>query len=245
MGASLTTLVQDHGDDLARLQDRLGYRFQDIHLLQQALVHSSFAFERMRPGGDNEILEFLGDAALDLAVGCLLHRHFPALREGQLTRRRAALVNETSLAAMARTLELGESLHLGRGEEASRGRGKSSILSSAYEAILGAVFLDGGFPATLELVRRHFAAQLAGDSAYLSLDSKSALQEILQERFSEGPSYILEAEEGPPHARRFTVTVRFRDELLGSGTAGSKKGAEQQAAGEAVRLLEGRRSHAL
>ncbi|OQX19427.1 MAG: ribonuclease III [Desulfobulbaceae bacterium A2] len=238
MATSLSTLVQDHGEELERLQQRLDYRFRDIHLLQQALVHSSFAFERLRPGRDNEILEFLGDAVLDLAVGYLLHQRFPELREGQLTRLRAGLVNEASLAAMAREIDLGDCLHLGRGEEATRGRSKSSILSCAYEAVLGAVFLDGGFPVALELVRHHFALHLARDPARLALDAKSGLQEVLQERFSEGPVYTLENEEGPPHARLFTVSVRFRDEILGRGSAGSKKAAEQQAASEALRALD-------
>ena len=156
MAVTLETLIQDNGDRLEALQTKIGYHFRDIHLLQQALVHSSFAFERMKNGRHNETQEFLGDAVLDLTVGYILFTRFPDMREGKLTRIRAALVNENGLAKMARGIDLGDYLLLGHGEDVSRGREKSSILSCAYEALVGALFLDGGYNVALSFVRRWF-----------------------------------------------------------------------------------------
>lgn len=238
MGTTLHALVQDNEEGLQTLQERIGYRFHDPELLQLSLVHSSFAFERLDSGRHNETQEFLGDAVLDLTVGYILFTRFPGMREGKLTRIRAALVNEAGLADMARAIGLGEYLLLGKGEDASRGREKSSILSCAYEAMVGALFLDGGYDEALRFVRRFFGPLIDKRQDDLVLtDAKSGLQELLQELYNEGPNYVLENEEGPAHARIFTVSVRFRDQLLGSGRAGSKKEAEQQAAGAALKKL--------
>ena len=241
MGTTVEALVQDHEDELAELQEKIGYTFKDIQLLQISMVHSSFAFERLDCGRHNETQEFLGDAVLDLTVGYILFSRFPELREGKLTRIRSALVNESGLAGMARAIDLGKYLLLGRGEDASLGRQKSSILSCAYEAMVGAMFLDGGYDVVQHYVERTFGPLIEqGGDLLTSTDAKSGLQERLQERYNEGPTYVMDAEEGPAHARVFTVSVSFRDQVLGSGRASNKKEAEQQAARAALAFLTDR-----
>ena len=241
MGTTLAALIQDHEEGLHELQERIGYRFRDLRLLQLSLIHSSFAFERLDDGRHNETQEFLGDAVLDLAVGYILFTRFPELREGKLTRIRSALVNETGLADRAREIGLGQHLLLGRGENASHGRDKPSILSCAYEALVGALFLDGGYDEALAFVRRFFEPHIESHKELLlSVDAKSSLQELLQERFNEGPEYVLVNEEGPAHARLFSVAVRFQGEELGAGKASSKKEAEQLAARTALDVLRER-----
>lgn len=238
MAVTINTLVQDNAEKLDRLQAGIGYRFRDVRLLQLALVHSSFAFERMKQGRHNETQEFLGDAVLDLTLGYILFTRFPDMREGNLTRIRAALVNEFGLAGMAREIGLGDYLLLGHGEEASKGRTKSSILSCAYEALIGGIFLDGGYDETLLFVRRWFEPLIEKRrESLMSADAKSSLQELLQERYNEGPEYMIDIEEGPAHARVFTVSVRFQGRPLGTGRASSKKEAEQRAASEALDQL--------
>ena len=238
MGTTLAALIQDNEEGLRELQERIGYQFRDLQLLQLSLVHSSFAFERLDDGRHNETQEFLGDAVLDLTVGFILFTRFPEMREGKLTRIRSALVNEYGLADRAREIELGKHLLLGKGENASSGRDKSSILSCAYEALIGALFLDGGYDQALAFVRRFFEPNIdAHQEQLVSSDAKSSLQELLQERFNEGPEYVLMDEEGPAHARLFSVAVNFQGEELGSGKATSKKEAEQQAARTALEHL--------
>lgn len=231
MGTTLAALIQDNEEALQELQGRIGFRFRDLRLLQRSLIHSSFAFERLNEGRDNETLEFLGDAVLDLTVGFILFTRFPEMREGKLTRIRSALVNENGLAERAREIDLGKYLLLGKGENAAHGRDKSSILSCAYEALVGALFLDGGYDGALTFVRRFFEPHIEQHQEQLvSADAKSLLQELLQERFNEGPEYVLVDEEGPAHARLFSIAVQFQGEELGTGMASSKKEAEQQAA---------------
>ncbi|MBV5319135.1 MAG: ribonuclease III [Desulfobulbaceae bacterium] len=238
MGTTLAALIQDNEDGLQELQERIYYHFRDLQLLQLSLVHSSFAFERLEDGRHNETQEFLGDAVLDLTVGFILFTRFPEMREGKLTRIRSALVNEYGLADRAREIDLGKYILLGKGEGASHGRDKSSILSCAYEALIGAIFLDGGYDQALAFVRRFFEPHIDRHQAQLvSADAKSALQELLQERFNEGPEYALTDEEGPAHARLFSVAVYFQGEELGRGQASSKKEAEQQAARVALAHL--------
>ena len=242
MGTTLAALIQDNEAALQELQERIAYRFRDLRLLQRSLVHSSFAFERLDDGRDNETLEFLGDAVLDLTVGFILFTRFPEMREGKLTRIRSALVNENGLAERAREIDLGTYLLLGKGENAAHGRDKSSILSCAYEALVGALFLDGGYEGALTFVRRFFEPHIEQHQEQLvSADAKSLLQELLQERFNEGPEYVLLDEEGPAHARLFSIAVRFQGEELGTGKASSKKEAEQQAARVALEYLQQRR----
>jgi ribonuclease III len=235
----IDSLVRRNKDDLAVLEQLLGYRFTDLRLLQKALIHSSFAFEQAQIDKNNEILEFLGDAVLDLVIGHTLCNRFPDMREGELTRLRSSLVNETHLAIMARELQLGDYLCLGKGEDASNGRNKSSILSCAYEALLGAVFEDSDYLTVAALISRFFVPDMAAKKeALLMADAKSRLQEALQEKFNEAPSYRIDLEEGPSHQKIFTVSVLFRGDALGSGTGGSKKDAEQRAASTTLDMLD-------
>jgi ribonuclease III, bacterial len=239
MGTTLTALIQDNEEELQELQERIGYRFRDLRLLQLSLIHSSFAFERLDDGRHNETQEFLGDAVLDLTVGFILFTRFPEMREGKLTRIRSALVSEIGLAEQARKIGLGDYLLLGKGESASNGSDKPSILSCAYEALAGAIFLDGGHDAALAFVRRFFEPDIDRHQEQLvSADAKSALQELLQERFNEGPEYVLMSEDGPPHARLFSIAARFQGKELGNGRASTKKEAEQIAAREALTVLQ-------
>lgn len=239
MGTTRAALIQDNEEGLAQLQERIGYRFHDLQLLQLSLVHSSFAFERLDDGCHNETLEFLGDAVLDLTVGFILFARFSEMREGKLTRIRSALVSEGGLAERAREIDLGFHLLLGKGESTSGGSDKPSILSGAYEALVGAIFLDGGYETALSFVRRFFEPHINHHQERLvSIDAKSALQELLQETHNEAPEYVLIGEEGPAHARIFSVAVLFQGEELGEGMASSKKEAEQQAARMALAHLQ-------
>lgn len=235
---NIDSLVRVNKEELSKLEKELGYRFTDLRLLQLALIHSSFAFEQ---GFDdnNEKLEFLGDAVLDLVIGHHLFGRYNSMREGELTRLRASLVNEHHLAKMARAIKLGDYLALGKGEDASQGRNKSSILSCAYEAVVGAVFEDGGYRTVSELVENFFLPEIEGKKEELLIaDAKSRLQEKLQEKFNEAPSYRIDAEDGPAHQKLFTISVLFQDRVLGTGQAGSKKEAEQRAAASALDDLQ-------
>ena len=235
MVTKINVIVKENKKTLSEFEELLGYRFTDLRLLQKALIHSSFAFEQSQDCKNNETLEFLGDAVLDLVLGHLLFRLYPDMKEGELTKFRAALVNETHLAQVARDIELGRFLSLGKGEEASSGRNKSSILSCAYEAVIGAVFEDGGYETVSELIEEYFVPIIAEKKeAMLAGDAKSRLQEVLQEKYNEAPQYRIEKEEGPSHDKTFTVAVVFADKVLGVGSAGSKKEAEQRAAAEAL-----------
>lgn len=239
MVMDMDSLVQVNKEQLSELEKILGYRFTDLRLLQQALVHSSYAFEQASVGRNNEILEFLGDAVLYLVVGQILHKCYPEMQEGDLTRLRSALVNETNLAQMARDIELGRFLCLGKGEDASNGRNKSSILSSAYEAVVGAMFEDAGYYMAANCIETFFIPAIAGKKEEMLIaDAKSRLQEVLQEKFNEGPQYQVDQEEGPSHLKVFTTSVLFRGEVLGSGQARSKKEAEQRAAAAALIRLQ-------
>lgn len=233
---TLESLLNRNKEDLSFFENKLGYIFDDTSLLQKAFVHSSYAFEQGKDlQSDNETLEFLGDAVLDLTVGFILIKRFPDMNEGELTRLRAALVQESHLAVMARDIDLGDQLLLGKGEDASQGREKSSILSCAFEAVMGAVFLDGGYDSARAVVDRLVVPYIdeRKEAMYLS-DSKSRLQEMIQEKHNEGPVYVLEKAEGPDHAKIFHVSVRFQDRVLARGSAKSKKEAEQQAAAAAI-----------
>ena len=237
MTVTINALANQNKDNLDCLEKRLGYAFADRALLLQALIHSSWAAENSLPVvQNNERLEFLGDAVLDLAVGAVLFNRFAEMREGELSRLRAAVVNTSHLALMAGELSLGEYLFLGKGEAASLGRQKPSILGCAYEALIGAIFLDGGHAAAATFVEKQFAAYLVRgmDAMRLLGDAKSRLQEESQERFNVTPVYQLEKEEGPDHAKFFTVSVRLGAQVLAMGAGSSKKEAEQQAAATAL-----------
>jgi len=220
---------------LTQLQGELGYTFADAALLARCLTHVSY--ERSQSDGHNEVLEFLGDAVLDLAVSELLIRHYPERSEGDLSRMRAGLVNSDMLADKAAQLNLGALLRLGKGEESSGGRTKPSILAGAFEALIGAVFHDGGYGAALAIVERYFAADL-GEKNLGQRDFKTRLQEISQTLYRQPPVYRVIAEKGPDHAKRFVTEIFVGGKVLGRGEGPSKKQSEQEAAKKALRELQ-------
>jgi len=223
------------------LEDRLGHRFSDPTLLLRALTHRSFAHEHAAGRGENyERLEFLGDALLGLIVSEWLWRDDPGAAEGSLTRRKQSVVRTEALAAVARELRLGEALRLGRGEEGTGGRGKASLLADVFEAVLGAVYEDGGIRVARAFVRRHLSPNLratrAGQEA--AEDHKTRLQERVQSRLQPPPLYRIVTTVGPAHSREFSVEVLVGDEVLGTGKGSSRKRAEQEAANEALGRLD-------
>jgi ribonuclease-3 len=220
--------------ELAALESRLGHRFSRHVLLSTALRHRSSV---LAAGENNETLEFLGDAVIQLVVSDLLLRAWPGEDEGSLSRRRAALVNARSLADKAQALGLGELLMLGRGEEKTGGRGKRSILAGAFEAVMGAVFVDGGFAPAHEVCRRIFAADVLEPIDRDAGDFKTQLQEIAQRLYHETPVYELLRTSGPDHAKDFESHVSVGGRVLGAGSGRSKKHAEQAAAREALARL--------
>jgi ribonuclease-3 len=223
------------GDELER---ELGYLFRDAELFAAALTHSSFANEANAGGRHNERLEFLGDAVLSLCVSSELFARFPGAQEGDLTRLRSRLVNASSLAALARGIGLDRHLRLGRGEENQGGRARDALLGDALEAILGAVYEDGGFAPARELVRRLFAEHWPGTSAgEPEKDFKTQLQEVMQQRYRERPTYTLHASLGPEHAKIFEVRLLLPDGRSFSGEGHSLKRAEQEAARNALLSL--------
>lgn len=222
-------------EELATFEERLGHPFADRRLLRTALTHRSSVVQAAE---HNETLEFLGDAVLGLVVSELLLRAWPQANEGQLSKRRAALVNATSLARKAESLDVGPLIHLGRGEEKTGGRSKRSILAGTYEAVLGAVFLDGGFVAAQGVVARSFADDVALAPADDAGEVKTRLQELTQRLFRSAPEYTLLAATGPDHAKAFESHVTIGGSVLGQGRGASKKLAEQAAAREALARLE-------
>ncbi len=227
--------------DLGLLQERLGHRFQASGLLAQALVHPSYLNENPDFALPSyERLEFLGDAVLGLLVGEALYRRFPDLPEGLLTQLRAAMVQRRALARWAQGWGLGELLLMGRGEEHSGGRERARNLAAALEAVIGAAYLDQGLEAVRPLVEHHVDEVLAGKPWQEVVgDPKSLLQERLQAERHVAPAYEVLREEGPPHARRYVVGVSTGGEHLGQGEGNSKRSAEEAAAREALRRLEG------
>jgi ribonuclease-3 len=222
---------------LRGLERRLGYRFADLVLLDRALTHASLANETAaRQRADNEALEFLGDAVLGMIVTDLLHRQDPDGAEGAKSRRRAQLVSAPSLARRAAELGLPELLLLGRGEEKTGGREKTALWANAYEALVAALYLDGGFDAAHRFCRAEFAREAEATDRELE-DPKSRLQELLQGRGRPVPRYLVVGEEGPSHKRRFRVECRLDDGSVTAGEGTSKKIAEQEAAREALTLL--------
>lgn len=222
-------------DELQALEARLGHVFADPSRVRLALTHRSSVAKQSE---HNETLEFLGDSVLGLAISELLLRAWPDANEGQLSKRRAALVNEGSLAAKAEQLDLGPLIQLGRGEEKTGGRQKRSILADAYEAVLGAVFLDAGFEAAQAVVARDFAVDVTLPPVD-DTEAKTRLQELTQRLFRAAPEYTLLRATGPDHAKDFETHVAIAGRVLGQGRGGSKKVAEQAAAREALAALEG------
>jgi len=227
----------NENDMLARVERALGYTFRDKALLEEALTHRTFANEA-GGGKDNQRLEFFGDAVLDFLLSDLLLVRFPTSREGELTRIRAALVDEGSLARIATGLDLGSCLRLGRGEEKGGGREKRSLLADAFEALLAALYLDGGIEPARRVVQEHFAALLVSGDELSGRDFKTGLQERARLERGQLPRYQLKQMSGPDHARRFTVEIYLGDELMGEGEGRTKKEAEQAAARAAWARLQ-------
>jgi ribonuclease-3 len=236
-GAVGEVLSQDRLASLAALEERLGVRFRDRSLLDLALRHGSFSHERGRdPEKSYERLEFLGDAVLSLVVSDDLYRRNPDADEGGLAKQRARIVNEAALASVARRLNLGQYLLLGRGEEKGGGRQRPSMLADAVESVIGAVYIDSGFGVAHHLVTR-WLGELGDVLQRAGEDFKSQLQERLQRR-RQMPRYRIAQEEGPDHARSFVAVVEAGGRTVGEGRGNSKKEAEQAAASDALARLE-------
>ena len=220
------------------LEEKLGYRFKNRALLENALQHSSYANEHRGAGmRSNERLEFLGDAVLGVVTADYLYKKHPDLPEGDLTRIRAALVCEESLHEVAQGLDLGRHLKLGRGEEQGGGRERPSILADATESVFAAVYLDGGMEAAEHHIMRFIPKNLEQRESLGFRDYKTALQEVIQKNPEEKVEYVLVSESGPDHAKAFQVEVCLNSNVIGVGTGRSKKAAEQMAAKEALRLM--------
>ena len=225
--------------DPSEIEHQLQYKFKNKKLLEEALRHSSYVNEqtdlKLR---DNERLEFLGDAVLNLIVGHILMHHYPELKEGELSRSRANLVNETQLAKMSRAFDLGSFIQLGKGEMQTQGRGKNSILADTFEALVAAVYLDGGFDAAFTILETNFLPLI--NHLHLdanNLDYKSQLQELVQIGNSAMPSYSIIREEGPDHDKTFWIKLKVNN-IETQGTGKSKKAAEQDAAKQALEILK-------
>jgi ribonuclease III len=226
--------------DSLQLQETLHYTFNNLELLEEALRHSSYVNEQ--PDAelrDNERLEFLGDAVLNLVIGHLLMQTFPQMREGDLSRIRANMVNETQLAEIARGVDLGSYLLLGKGELQNNGREKSSLLANALEAVVAAIFLDNGLEAAAAVIQYHFKELVeSAPTAAIDQDYKSRLQEAVQSTIRAIPQYRVVNESGPDHEKIFTVSMTV-GKIQTQGTGRSKKAAEQDAARNGLALLEG------
>lgn len=224
-------------------QNAIQYAFKNIALLSQALTHKSYAFEHGKAQdveSHNERLEFLGDAVLDLLVAQLLMKISKTASEGELSKRRAALVNEKTLSEIARQLRLPEYLVLGKGESLSHGTEKDSILASALEALIGAIYLDGGYEEAKNFVEKYFTEHIEtrGEYTYSHFDFKTKLQEICQAAHKLTPVYKLDKAEGPDHQKTFFVSVYVQDQKVSEGRGKNRKEAEQCAANDAIKKLE-------
>jgi len=242
-----TEAPQAEPDPLTLLAGRTGFAFPDRALALAALTHKSYVNEHREEGlSDNERLEFLGDAVLDLAVSQLLMARFPQAREGELSKIRAALVDEPALARQGRALGLGPLLRLGRGEVLTGGREKASLLADALEAVIAVMYLGGGMEPVLHFLSEALAEAFASASAgTLDRDYKTQLQEAAQSRLRAAPRYRVVAQTGPDHEKVFEVELELRGEIMGRGSGRSKKDAEQVAARQALELLVGRGPDAL
>ena len=222
---------------IKELETAIGYRFRNISLLQNALTHSSYANERWHNSLlSNERLEFLGDSVLGMLVADYLYRTFPNRPEGELTRMRADMVCEQTLAAVADRIGLGQHLMLGHGEEQGGGRNRNSILADAMESVIAACFLDGGLDAALQIVRRFILVEVPVNKLH-NADYKTRLQELVQQKKNQVLSYRLVGQSGPDHDKKFDVEVDLNGECVGIGSGSSKKRAEQDAARAAIEKL--------
>ncbi len=224
-------------ENLSRFEEYINYTFQNKELLTEALSHSSYANEKKKCRNSNERLEFLGDSVLSIIVSDYLFEHYTHMPEGELTKLRASLVCEKALHIFAKEIHLGEFILLGKGEEHTGGRERSSILADAFEAVIAAIYLDGGMEAASKHVLR-FIPKHAEKSGNLGFrDYKTVLQEIIQKNPEEKVEYVLAGECGPDHDKAFTVQVCLNSNVIGTGVGKSKKAAEQMAAKEALALM--------
>lgn len=221
--------------ELEALEKGVAHTFRDKGLIVQAITHKSYANERKGLLKDNERLEFLGDAVLDLSISHIIMEKFPDLSEGEMSKLRASVVNEGTLAILAKEIGLHEYLLLGHGEERSGGRSKPSILADSFEAVIAAIYLDGGFEEAFRIVTGQFSKLLSKTDLYR--DYKTRLQEFTQERLKCMPAYNLKSTSGPDHARVFEVELLIEGRLYGTGKGKTKKEAEQEAAKEALGKL--------
>ena len=222
--------------DLSSLMQTIGYTFKNPRLLEQALTHSSYANEKPGAGGSNERLEFLGDSVLGFIAASYLFEHDSG-NEGSLSKRRAAIVCEQALASYSREIGVGGFLRLGKGERATGGAERDSNLEDAFEAIVGAIYLDGGLSAATAFALPYLEKELGSRKEKHFKDYKTLLQEIVQQNPEESLRYVLVAESGPDHDKHFTVEVHLNSNVIGRGKGGSKKEAEQRAAKEALALM--------
>lgn len=223
---------------LLTLSERLGVKFHDIGLLDQALTHTSYANESKRNTAHNERLEFLGDAVLELASSTYLYEHFPEMPEGELTKTRASIVCSMTLASLASNLHLGDYLLLGRGEEMGGGRTRQTNLEDVFEAVIGAVYLDQGWETAQDYVVRQLSGEFEKvEHGAILKDYKTILQEIVFRKEGQSIDYELVSESGPDHAKEFTFRVRVTGRAMGEGTGHSKKEAEQHAARVALEKI--------
>lgn len=218
-------------------EKNLGYKFNNIELLNNALTHSSYANEVHSAHGSNERLEFLGDSVLSIIVSEFLYNNYKNLPEGELTKLRASLVCEKTLCIFAKELKIGEHLFLGKGEAHNHGNERASILADAFEAVLAAIFIDGGMVAAKKHVLRFIIPELETREFELFKDYKTSLQEVIQRNPEERLTYVLIDETGPDHDKRFTVEVHLNSNVIGCGIGRSKKQAEQEAARQALKLM--------
>ncbi len=223
---------------MKELEQKIGYTFQNKGLLKKAVTHSSYANEAKEKNGSNERLEFLGDAVLSIIISDFLYKNYNHLPEGELTKLRASLVCEKSLFGFSKQLDLGSFLRLGKGEKQTGGSERSSILADAFEAVLAAIYLDGGIESASKFVMGFANTELLNTKQSAFIDYKTTLQEIIQKNPDEKPSYHLTGESGPDHDKKFAVEVRLNGELIGTGEGRSKKEAEQAAACEALKKIE-------
>jgi ribonuclease-3 len=222
-----------------QLEERLGICFQDQQLLTQAFTHSSYVNEKkLSKHQDNERLEFLGDAVLELTVSSFLFNTYPGMSEGELTKLRAAVVCEPSLVYFANTLSFGDFIRLGKGEEQSGGRTRPALLADVFEAFIGALYLDQGLPAVVAFLERHVYPRIRSGEYAKETDYKSTLQELVQQNNQGVLHYEIIEERGPAHQREFVTAVFVGDRLLGKGVGHSKKEAEQSAAAQALKSLQ-------
>lgn len=222
---------------LNELEQKIGYRFSDFSYLEHAMRHSSYCNEqKMDRFMNNERLEFLGDAVLELVTSEFLYLNYPKMPEGEATRKRASMVCEQTLALCAKEIELGSYLYLGKGEDHTGGRERASVISDALEALIGAIYLDGGFTSAKEFVERFILNGI--EEKQLFFDSKTIFQEMMQSITTEPIHYKMVAEEGPDHCKTFTIELFVGEQSAGIGSGKSKKAAEQAAAYDAIKKIK-------